>query len=134
MEELVSELGLDILPGTTLVKPSGIPSMKVSIAQVNTDKLLPNEKISHFRSLVARANYLAADRPDIQLAAKEVCRWMQVPTELAVAALKKFARYLLGRLRLVYEYKCQEACTLDAFSDTDWAGCVRTRNPRAADV
>ena len=29
-------------------------------------KPLPEEKISHFRGLDAKANYLAADRPDIQ--------------------------------------------------------------------
>ena len=83
--------------------------------------------MSHFRGLAARANYLAADRPDTQLAAKEICRWMHAPTELSVAALKKLARFLIGRPRLVYHYPWQESCSVDVFSDTDWAGCVRTR-------
>ena len=33
-----------------------------------------------FRGLAARCNYLSLDRPDIQYAAKEVCREMSAPT------------------------------------------------------
>ena len=77
--------------------------------------------------LAARANYLAADRPDIQYSAKEICRWMQEPTELSVIALKRLARYLKGKPRLVFNYRWQQACAGDVFCDTDWAGCPRTR-------
>lgn len=126
-EKLIDELGLSTAEGTRDVKSLGVPSMKVTSVQVQSDKLLPLEKVSHFRGLAARANYIAADRPDIQFAAKEICRWMQYPTELGLSALKRLARYLIGRPRLVYQFDWQEACGVDVFSDTDWAGCVRTR-------
>ena len=35
------------------------------------------------RSLAARANYLAMDRPDLAFAAKELCRRMSAPLEEA---------------------------------------------------
>ena len=41
-----------------------------------------------FRGIAARANYLAADRIDLQYSAKEVCRFMSSPMETSVAAMK----------------------------------------------
>ena len=126
-EKLIDELGLSAAEGKSPVKSLSTPAAKVTMAQVQTDKLLPWEKISHFRGLAARANYLAADRPDIQYAAKEVCRWMQSPTELGVSSLKRLARYLIDKPRLQFKYNWQSACGVEVYSDTDWAGCVRTR-------
>lgn len=52
---------------------------------------------------------------------------MAKPTDLAVGALKRFARYLKDQPRLVFKYPRQQADTIEVYSDTDWAGCVRTR-------
>ena len=44
------------------------------------------------------------------------------------AALKRVARYLLGRPRLVWRFKWQEPPKfVSAFSDSNWAGCHDTR-------
>ena len=80
-----------------------------------------------FRALAARANYLAQDRIDVQFAAKEVCRYMSLPTDAAQAALKRLGRYLLGHKRVVYKYPFQRADCIEVYSDTDWSGCARTR-------
>ena len=56
-----------------------------------------------FRALAARANYLAADRIDVLYAAKEVCRFMSRPTNIAIGALKRLARYLRSRPRMVFD-------------------------------
>ena len=42
-----------------------------------------------YRELVARANYLAQDRADIQFATKEVCRGMAKPTKGHYRKLKR---------------------------------------------
>ena len=42
--------------------------------------LLDKDKVSGYRQLVARANYMAQERADIQCAVKEVCRGMASPT------------------------------------------------------
>jgi len=126
-EDFIKELGLETEPGSAPVKGVVTPCVKPTPEQLNSDKPLPAHKVGHFRGLAARANYLAADRPDIQYAAKEVCRWMAEPTELAVVALKRIARYLIHKPRLVYRYPWQQACAGEVYSDTDWAGCARTR-------
>jgi len=52
---------------------------------------------------------------------------MSTPTEVALVALKRVGRYLERHARLVYKYVFQSASKIDCYSDTDWAGCPRTR-------
>ena len=52
---------------------------------------------------------------------------MSAPTKLAWEALKRLCRYLVGLPRLVYQYPWQQVDTVDTYSDTDWAGCPKTR-------
>ncbi len=120
-ERLVRDLGLEGC------KTVGVPGVKSSYDQVEQDKELDERKQRPYRALAARANYLAADRPDIQYTAKEVCRWMSKPTELSLQALKRLGRFVEGHRRLVYSYPWQKAEKVDIYSDTDWAGCPRTR-------
>ena len=120
-EKLLEGLKLDG-PGCKAV---ATPGQKLSIEQLVGDKSLPD--LTFFRALAARANYLAQDRPDLQFAAKEVCRFMSAPTETSEAALKRMGRYLLGHMRLVYKYDFQRAEGIEVYSDTDWSGCPRTR-------
>ena len=52
---------------------------------------------------------------------------MSSPTELALRALKRLGRYVVGHRRLVYKYPWQTVNRIDAYSDTDWSGCPKTR-------
>ena len=52
---------------------------------------------------------------------------MGKPTESSVAALKRLGRYLEGHRRLVYEFPRQDVSRVEVYSDTDWAGCTKTR-------
>ena len=103
------------------------PGVKPLLEQLEKDVELPPGSHTDFRGLAARANYLSADRIDLQFSAKEICRFMSAPTETSVGALKRMGRYLLGHKRLVYKYPWQEAAGIDVYSDTDWSGCPRTR-------
>ena len=94
---------------------------------LGSDEALPPEKTTPYRAVVARANYLSADRPDLQFASKEVCRWMAAPTQLSLRAVKRLGRYVRGKPRLVYYYPWQSVDYTDVYSDTDWAGCLKTR-------
>ena len=120
-EKLIIECGLE---GANSVATPGI---KETSAQIAEDKELDKSLHTAFRASAARANYLAADRPDVQFPAKEVCRWMSSPTVSAWAALKRLVRYLVGLPRLVFRYVDQQVSSIDAYADTDWAGCARTR-------
>ena len=121
VEKLVRDLGLEG------ANPLGTPGAKLTIEQAQADQALEPDKHTSFRAVAARGNYLAADRPECQFAAKEICRWMSAPTTGSVAALKRFGRYLEGRRRVVYRYPWQTASCIDIYSDTNWAGCSKTR-------
>ena len=76
-----------------------------------------------FRSAAMRACYLAADRPELQYAAKECARAMQRPTTAAWEAVKRMARYLLGAPRVVWIWRRQRRPEfISGFADSDWAG------------
>ena len=121
-EKLLHELKLD-------EKTNGCatPGVKPLAHQVEAETPLGPSEATPFRGHSARASYLAADRIDILFSAKEVCRFMSCPTDLANLALKRMARYLKDRPRLVWDYPYQRADRLEVYTDTDWAGCVRTR-------
>ena len=79
-EKLVKELGLE---GS---KALSTPGLKATAQEHLDDSELGIAQSSPFRAVAARANYLAADRPEIQFASKQACRWMAKPTELGKAA------------------------------------------------
>ena len=57
-----------------------------------------------YRAIVARANFLSIDRPDIQYAVKEASRCMAKPTEGDWPKLDRIARYLVLKPRAVTHY------------------------------
>jgi hypothetical protein len=89
---------------------------------------LQGPEATSFRALAARVNYLSQDSPDVQYAAKEVCREMSKPTTRSWRKLKVLARFLLEREAVVWKYAWQcEGANLSLYTDSDWAGCRRTR-------
>ena len=86
--------------------------------------ILGSEQATQFRRIAARANYLAADRPDLMYSVKEICRQMATPTVGGWKMLKRLGRYLIGHLRLVLKYKWQgKELQVDGYTDSVWAGC-----------
>ena len=118
---------LSIECGTTGSNTVATPGVRQSFAETEDDKPLDQKMVSPFRGAAARANYLASDRLDVQFSAKEICRWMSAPTSQAWSALKRLSRYLEGLPRLIYLFRWQEIEAVDVYTDTDWAGCPRTR-------
>jgi len=121
VEKLLREIELEGANGAVT------PGVKVLSHQVESENDLPEKEFTRFRALAARANYLAADRIDVLYAAKEVCRFMSRPTDVAMGALKRLARYLRARPRMVFDHEFQTAERIECYTDTDWAGCARTR-------
>jgi len=86
------------------------------------DDLDPQQS-SLYRAIVARANYLAQDRSDIQFAVKELCKNMSKPTGEDWNRLKRLGRYLIGRVRVVNTFKYQKwDGIVTAWTDSDYAG------------
>ena len=76
----------------------------------------------------ARVKFLAIDRPDLQYASKESSRRKAKPVNKDWEILKRIARYLVSHRWLVHLYEWQdESPPISIYTDSDWAGCVRTR-------
>ena len=86
VEKLLREIELEGANGAVTT------GVKVLSHQVESENDLPEKEVTRFRALAAPANYLAADRIDVLYAAKEVCRFMSRPTDVAMGALKRLAR------------------------------------------
>ena len=84
---------------------------------------LDTKEASRYRAIVARLNYLAQDRPDLQYAVKEACKRMSAPTAQDWPALRRIGRYLVGAPRAVQLMAWQEEPGhITVFADSDWAG------------
>ena len=88
------------------------PSTKLLQHQLAAEEQAPESEHTRFRGLAAWANHLAADRPDILYAAKEVCRFMAHPSEEAWEVPQEHAAhgfpYVISALhvnRLVHRYR-----------------------------
>ena len=93
------------LENAKAVKTPGedIPEWKLD----EEEAFLDAAQSTQFRMLTARANYLAADRMDIQYAVKECARGMANPQRKHQHMMKRLARYLLGRPRMIWKYQWQ---------------------------
>ena len=108
-------------------KPATSPAEEKKDHEEGDEVELDAESSTKFRALAARANFLATDRADIQFAVKELCRRMSRPLVGDKKKIKRLGRYLLHKPRMVQEYEWQgRANEIDAFTDSDWAGCART--------
>ena len=88
-------------------------------AEEEAQELSPDrQKI--FRSIAARYNYIAADRPDLMFAVECICRKMAKPSAGAWKKLKRVGRYLVGEFRSILKYDWQGRETLvDGYTDSD---------------
>ena len=107
------------------VKRAGAKAVK-AMERVSTEYTLSPEDATNFRALGARANFLSQGRTDIGFSTKELCREFAVPNKNSYNRLKRVARYLIGKPRLVYNYRWGDGVfkddCFDIYVDTDFAG------------
>ena len=70
----------------------------------------------------------------MQYAAKEISRFASKPEDQDWTAAKHLARYLKDHTRVVLKYKYEELSKKVIWSDTDFAGCGRTRKSTSEEV
>ena len=137
VEILIRELNLEhakavATPGTReeAIKASMVEINargEVQVVKEDDKTLMSPRDATRYRALAARANYLAQDRPEAQYAIKEIARRMASPNEEDWGPLKRLTRYLIGSPRAKFHYYWQHMPRyLDAFVDSDWAGCKGT--------
>ena len=123
IELVVKQLGIE---GE---KPFATPGVEDTDKEeeVEEDPLTP-EEATRYRGIAARINYLSPDRPDVLYATKEACRDMSCPSRRAWQRLVRIGRFLLGRPRLIWHFRMQEAVEFfDTYSDANWAACKTAR-------
>ncbi len=128
-EIIVKELELEGVKVRTEV-----PGERIPVEEGDEEELSPNmTKI--YQALTARSNYLAQDRSDIQYSVKELARTMSKPTMSSWKGLVKLGKYLKYHSRSGYVYQYQEQPQeLTIWTDTDYAGCKRTRKSTSGGV
>ena len=88
-----------------------------------------------YRTAVGKLLWATPVRPDISFAVKELSRSLQAPTQQDEKQLKHLLRYLKGTLHFTTSLQpprkrvVEQASSIQiqAFSDSDWAGCPKTR-------
>ena len=91
-----------------------------------SERILDPKDATLYRMFATRTNCLSSDRIAVPSAIKECCHGMVQPTEPHLGKLKRLARYLVGRPGMVWKYHWQPPEDLKVYSDSDWAGCMRT--------
>ena len=103
--------------------------------ELEGDRRLVGEEATRYRALVARGIYLAQDRTDVGYAVKEMSRKMGTPWVSDMGKMKRFARYLIGRERVVVRWDYQKEWEgIDVSTDSDYAGCRVTRKSTSGGV
>ena len=74
-----------------------------------------------FGGVAARCNYLSLDRPDLQYAAKDICRETSTPTVQAFMKLKRIGHFLFNKPRLLLKFQYQLPIgQIDLYVDANW--------------
>ena len=121
MEILVSQMGLSN-------ESKALSTPGVRMTDEEDAKELDAEGRACYRSWTTRASYLSQDRCELQFAVNELARRMQQWNTKNMQALKRLVRFLKGSPRCLIVYNREvEQPVVDVFSDSDWAGCAKTR-------
>ena len=99
------------------------------------DEVLSADEVTRYRRIAPRTNFCAQDRLDIAYATKEATRRMTAPTTDEHNKLVRLGRYLARYPRVVNWYKYQnDSEKVVACTDSDWAGCRRTRRSTSSEL
>ena len=133
VRKLVEEWGLEQCNG--VMTPGIRPNKAQGEVSKGVEEPVSKQEEKEYRRGSAMLNYIAQDRPDMPFASKEVSRWMSAPTARSFGDLKRAIRYLRSRPRARMWYPWQEPVyQLRVFSDSDWAGCDKTRRSTTGGV
>jgi hypothetical protein len=84
-------------------------------------EVLEKKEAKRFRALAARLNFMSLDCPDLQFPIKQCSRDMAKPMNSSWTGIKKVARYLVGRKKVVWRFWWQdEPVEARVYTDSDW--------------
>ncbi|XP_028102592.1 uncharacterized protein LOC114301831 [Camellia sinensis] len=80
-----------------------------------------------FQRLVGKIIYLSHSRPDIAIAVSIMSQFMHAPRNSHLEAVMRILRYLKSSPRKGLYFSKHDHLSVEAFTDTDWAGSVTDR-------
>lgn len=88
---------------------------------------LGEKDATQYCSVVGALQYLTLTRPDISFSVNKVCQFLQNPTTVHWATVKRILRYVKGTLGLGLKIEKSSSNIVSAYSDADWADCLDDR-------
>ena len=129
-EKVLEYFGMD--EGTRALGCNGDKDCK---EEVGDEEELGKEESTVYRGLAARLNFMSQDCQDLQFPIKPCSREMAKPKKGSWRSLKKVARYLLNREKVVWEFELQDEPKFShTVGDSDWGGNVRDRKSTSGGV
>ena len=84
--------------------------------------------VTLYQAVIGSLNYAAiCTRPDLSTAVGILSKFMQCPGNEHWVGVKRVLRYVRGTLNYGLVYRHSEVFQLEAYSDSDWAGCKDSR-------
>jgi hypothetical protein len=80
----------------------------------------PNDSLK-YRSVVGVLQYLTLTRPSIAYSVNKVCQFLQSPTTIHWAAVKRILPYIKSSINLGLKIQKSRSTLVSGFSDADWA-------------
>ncbi|XP_019155774.1 PREDICTED: uncharacterized protein LOC109152531 [Ipomoea nil] len=106
--------------GMTNCKPLATPAA-VTKAITPFDQLFENP--TQYWRIVGALQYLTITRPDLAYSVNHLCQFMHFPTVEHWSFVKRVLRYIKGTLDYGLRFTPSASTSIQAFSDSDWAGC-----------
>ena len=123
---IVNDLGLS--KGKSVTSPLVRDPVGAPEDDPDEEVCLDEEEKKQYQSNTMRLGYISHDRPDLQRTVRELAKGMQSPQRHHLTKLKRCARYLKYAPRCVQRLAYQSSIKcIDAYTDSDYAGCIRTR-------
>nr|AAK02020.2 Putative gag-pol polyprotein [Oryza sativa]AAP52036.1 retrotransposon protein, putative, Ty1-copia subclass [Oryza sativa Japonica Group] len=105
-------------------KSVGTPLSTVEKLSAYEGEKLGEKDATQYRSVVGALQYLTLTRPDISFSVNKVCQFLQNPTTVHWATVKRILRYVKGTLGLGLKVEKSSSNIVSAYSDADWADCL----------
>ena len=120
-------------------KGSDIPEEKMSQSELIDSERQPaleQKQVTMFRSMVMRMAYMSVDRPDLCHVVRSLASSMKNPKMVDWLRLKKAVRYLIKQpyLKRIFKLQNKKDLRVEAWSDSDWAGDLKTRRSTTGSV